>query len=166
VAERFDVVNESDEVIGTALRSEVHGNPSLIHRVAHVLVFSSSGAIYLQLRAESKDIQPGKWDTSVGGHVDAGESYEDAAKREMSEELNMHDARMEFLYRYLHSNEIESEMVSTFRTVSDNAITPDPVEIAEGRFWTREEIAAADRSIFTPNFLAELERYDQWLATR
>lgn len=162
MSERFDIVNETDEVVGSALRSEVHGNPSLIHRVAHVLVFSSSGSLYLQLRAQTKDVQPGKWDTSVGGHVDAGETYEEAARREMSEELGIHDAQLERLYRYRHTNEVESEMVTTFRTVWDGRIEPDESEIQEGRFWTREELAAADQTLFTPNFLDELARYDAW----
>lgn len=164
MAERFDIINEADEVVGSALRSEVHGNPSLIHRVAHVLVFDGAGRLYLQLRAPSKDIQPGKWDTSVGGHVDAGESYADAATREMAEELGIIGAPLERLYRYLHSNEVESEMVTSFRTVWNGLIRPDEAEIAEGRFWTRTEIAAASPSLFTPNFLDELVRFDAWAA--
>ena len=157
--ERFDVVDEHDQVVGSALRSEVHGNPDLIHRVAHVLVFSSSGRLYLQLRAHWKVVQPDRWDTSVGGHVDAGESYEQAAKREMREELGIKGAQIAPLYRYLHRNEFESEMVTTFRTEWDGPVVPDPSEIARGRFWTLQEIESSDPSLFTPNFLDELARY-------
>lgn len=157
--EVFDIVNEADEVVGLATRSEVHGDPSLIHRVAHVLVFDSAGRLYLQRRAPDKDVQPDKWDTSVGGHVDAGERYEEAAAREMREELGITGARLEPLYRYLHRNEYESEMVATFRAIWDGAILIDPSEISEGRFWELGEIDAADESIFTPNFLDELIRF-------
>ena len=84
--EWFDVVNEADEVIGRAPRRRCHGDPSLIHRTAHVAVTPpGGGALLLQLRARTKDIQPGKWDTAVGGHLRPGEDYEAAARREMNE---------------------------------------------------------------------------------
>lgn len=159
--EMFDIVDESDVVVGTAARSEVHGNPALIHRVAHVLVFNHSGELFLQKRVETKDVQPGRWDTSVGGHVDSGESYEDAARREMAEELSISDVDLEPLYDYLHRNRYESEMVRTFRVTWNGAIIPEPSEISEGRFWTFNEIDGADPTLFTPNFLDELTRYRQ-----
>jgi isopentenyldiphosphate isomerase len=160
--EVFDVVDAHDNVVGSATRSEVHGSPDLIHRVAHVLVFAPDGRLYLQKRTETKDVQPGKWDTSVGGHVDKGEGYEQAARREMAEELGITGAPLTRLYRYLHRNEYESEMVTTFAVVWNGGITPDPKEISEGRFWPRKEISEADQSVFTPNFLSELDRYDEW----
>ena len=166
VAEVFDVVNEADAVIGRATREQVHGDPSLIHRVAHVLVSRSDGALFLQLRSPDKDVQPGKWDTSVGGHVDAGESYDEAARREMAEELGIEESPIEAIYRYLHRNAFESEMVTTFRTVWDGPIKTDPIEITAGRFWTLDEIDADDPSVFTPNFLDELARYREWLRAR
>lgn len=162
--ESFDIVDSSDRPIGRATRNEVHGNPSLIHRVAHVLVLNSSGELFLQKRAPDKDVQPGKWDTSVGGHVDAGEDYLAAARREMAEELGIMGAKLRRLYRYLHTNSYESEMVTTFVVRWDGRITVDPGEISEGRFWTVEEINRADPALFTPNFLEELERYRRWAA--
>lgn len=156
--EVFDVVDENDEVVGRALREEVHGDPSLIHRVAHVLVFNSAGELFLQLRAADKDVQPNRWDTSVGGHVDAGEAYEDAARREMREELGIEGCPLERLYRYRHENDYESEMVTSYRAVWDGPIEVDPAEISEGRFWTLADIEAADTALFTPNFLDELAR--------
>lgn len=162
MAEVFDVVDEHDEVVGRARRDEVHGNPSLTHRVAHVLVFNAAGRLYLQRRAADKDVQPDKWDTSVGGHVDAGEAYEAAASREMREELGIVGPPLERLYRYRHENDYESEMVTAYRVTWDGPIEPDPSEVSEGRFWTLEEIDAAAPEIFTPNFLDELARFRAW----
>jgi isopentenyldiphosphate isomerase len=162
MAEEFDIVNEADEIVGRATRAEVHGNPDLLHRVAHVLVFNSGGRLFLQRRAPDKDVQPDKWDTSVGGHVDAGESYDAAARREMREELGIESGSLEHLYKYRHSNDYESEMVSTYRIIWDGPIRIDPTEITEGRFWDLDEIASAHASQFTPNFLDELERYRSW----
>ncbi len=157
--EVFDLVDEHDIVIGTGDREDFHGNPSMIHRVVHVLVFDSSGELYLQKRSLTKDVQPGKWDTSVGGHVGAGESYEEAAYREMKEELGIEGVVLEFLHRYLHSNDYESEFVSTYRCIWNGAIEFNRDEIDEGRFWSLEKIRATDRVKFTPNFLDELNRF-------
>jgi isopentenyldiphosphate isomerase len=157
--EIFDLVDENDIVIGSADREDFHGDPRMIHRVAHVLVFDSSGELYLQKRSINKDVQPGKWDTSVGGHVNSGESYEEAAYREMKEELGIEGTVIEFLYRYLHRNDYESEFVSTYRCFWNGAIDIEKDEIDDGRFWSLKAIREADPRKFTPNFLDELERY-------
>ena len=162
MSEQFDIVDERDVVIGRATRTEVHGDPTLIHRVVHVLVFNSTGRLFLQLRAPDKDVQPNRWDTSVGGHVDAGERYDDAARREMREELGIDHGELEPLYHYLHRNDFESEMVRTYSITWDGSVTVDPTEISAGRFWGLEEIEQSDPQLFTPNFLDELRRYREW----
>ena len=157
--EIFDVVDEQDKVTGQASRQEVHSNPSLIHRVVHVLVFNTEGKLFLQKRSLFKDMQPGKWDSSVGGHVDVGESYEQAAIREMREELGIQGTKLALLHTYLHRNPYESEFVRSYRCYWDGPIRIDPEEIEEGRFWSLKEIRDSDRILFTPNFLDELERF-------
>ena len=162
--EYFDIVDENDQVIGSAPRSRCHGDPSLVHRTAHVVVLHPDGQrILLQKRARTKDIQPGKWDTAVGGHLAHGESYEDGARREMSEELGLpRDLPLKFLFRSEIRNEIESENVGIFLLVSDGPFHFQQEEIDEVRFFTREELANyADD--FTPNLrreLAELQTRD------
>ena len=160
--EVFDIVNRDDEVIGHAARSEVHGNPNLIHRVAHVLVFNSKGELYLQKRAEDKDVQPGKWDSSVGGHLARGETYQEAAFRETEEELGIVNPDLHFLSKYIHSNDYESEYVTTFSCVYDGPIIIQQSEIEEGRFWKLDEVQYADPKLFTPNFLQEMDLYVKW----
>jgi len=157
--EIFDIVDEQDRVTGQASRQQVHRNPSLIHRVVHVLVFNPKGELFLQKRSPVKDMHPGKWDTSVGGHVNAGESYEFAALREMREELGIQGTKLEFLHTYLHRNSYESEFVRSYRCCWDGSIRTDPEEIEEGRFWSFKVIRDSDPLLFTPNFLDELERF-------
>jgi isopentenyldiphosphate isomerase len=150
-------VTEEDDVIGPVPRSRVHGNPSLIHRSVHVLVLGPDGRLLLQKRSARKDTQPGKWDTSVGGHVGFGQTYEEAARREALEELGLDLAGdLIFLYPSRIRNAVESENIRTFLRVSGGPFRPEPGEIDELRFWTRSEIEASLGSgIFTPNFEEE-----------
>ncbi len=162
-SEIFDIVDENDTVIGQAPRSRCHGDPSLVHRVAHAMVFNSAGQLLLQKRSAGKDIQPGKWDTSVGGHLDPGEDYRQAALREMREELGIENVPLTFLYKSQIRNEIESENVATFMTVFDEELFFDPHEIDAVRFWTAEEIdSQLGRGGFTPNFEQEWRMYNDW----
>ena len=86
--EWFDVVDRNDTVIGRASREEVHQN-GLLHRSAHLLVFDGSGRVLLQKRSEGKDRFPGRWDSSVSGHVDSGEGYDQCIVREAMEEIGI-----------------------------------------------------------------------------
>jgi len=159
--EWFPLVDEEGRVVGRALRSQCHGDPSLIHPVVHLLVFDGTGGLLLQLRSRDKDVQPGKWDTSVGGHVGIDEAMEAAVKRETKEELGIDTDRLDlrFLHRYLNRSSIETELVHTFACICSGPFQPDPGEIDEVRFWTREEIERSLGSgLFTPNFEDEFAR--------
>jgi len=154
--ELFPLVNDNGEVIGKATRKECHSGSFLLHPVVHLHVFNSKKELYLQKRALNKDIQPGKWDTSVGGHIDYGEEVLVALKREVREELGITDFEPTYIKSYKFVSTREAEYVNCFYTFYDGLITPDPVEISEGRFWSIEEIKnAVGKDIFTPNFEQE-----------
>lgn len=153
-------VTDDDEIIGPVLRSLVHGNPSLIHRSVHVLVFNSNGKLLLQKRSMLKDTQPGKWDTSVGGHVGFGQSYLEAAHRETEEELGITLKNPQLLYPSRIRDVVESENIHTFLEITNAIIRHDPEEIDEVYFWCRAEIEAKLGShIFTSNFEEEFVRF-------
>lgn len=154
--EMLTLVSDDDSrIIGPVPRRSVHGNPALVHRSVHILVIGR-GCLLLQKRSLTKDTQPGKWDTSVGGHVGYGQTYEEAARREASEELGIEPGSLEFLYPSRIRNAVESENIHTFLHLSDGPFRPEPGEIDELRFWTRAEIdAALGTGCFTSNFEEE-----------
>ena len=157
--EIFPIVNENGEVIGSATRGECHGGSRLLHPVVHLHVFNSKGDIYLQRRPEWKDIQPGKWDTAVGGHIDYGETPEVALRREVREELGITDFTPEFVDKYVFDSKRERELVYVNRTTYDGEIHPSTEELDGGRFWTMQEIREAiGKGVLTPNFESEFQK--------
>lgn len=161
--ELYDVVDEQDRVVGQATRKAVHHDPKLTHRAVHVLVVRTNGNLLLQKRVAGKDIDPGKWDTSVGGHVDAGEDYLTAARREAREELGLIDPDLQFLYDFRYESPRETEQIRSYFIVLDGPVTPDDYEIETIRDWTPAEIdAAVGTGALTHNFEQEWRRFCAW----
>lgn len=157
--EWFPLVDSDGSVIGKATRKECHSGSKLLHPVIHLHVFNDAGDLFLQKRSESKDIQPGKWDTAVGGHVDWGETVEDALRREAMEELGIIGFTPQLVTCYEFESEIERELVHIYKTTYNGDILTNKDEIEEGRFWTLAEVKAGmGKGIFTPNFEGELDR--------
>ena len=156
--EMFPLVDEDGNITGAASRGECHNGSKLLHPVVHLHVFNSRGELYLQKRPEWKDIQPGKWDTAVGGHVDLGESVDIALRREVREELGIEEFTPELLTRYVFESARERELVFSFKTVYDGPVRPSQ-ELDGGRFWPIEEIRThIGKGVFTPNFEQEFQR--------
>ena len=150
--EFFPLVNEAGETIGRASRAECHNGSKLLHPVVHLHIFNHQGDLLLQKRSMKKDIQPGKWDTAVGGHIDYGESVEDALRREVREELGITGFVPELWRTYIFESAIERELVYSFRTVYEGEFHPDPEELDGCRFWKISEIhEAIGKGILTPN---------------
>ena len=151
------LVDENGRITGRATRKEVHNGPGMLHPVIHLHIINSKGEIYLQKRAMHKDTQPGRWDTSVGGHVDLGETIEQALIRETAEELNITGIHPIPLVQYKWETEIESELVFSFRALYNATPVFNKSEIDEGRFWTFPEITKnMGTGIFTPNLEHEI----------
>ncbi|WP_294635069.1 NUDIX domain-containing protein [uncultured Bacteroides sp.] len=154
--EMFPLVDEQGNITGAATRGECHNGSKLLHPVVHLHVFNSQGELYLQKRPDWKDIQPGKWDTSVGGHVDLGESVEMALRREVREELGITEFTPESVTHYIFESSRERELVFVHKTTYDGEICPSD-ELDGGRFWTIAELKEnMGKGVFTPNFEGEI----------
>ncbi|MCL1937324.1 MAG: NUDIX domain-containing protein [Candidatus Azobacteroides sp.] len=151
--ELLPLVEESGKVIGSASRTECHNGSKRLHPVVHLHLFNGKGELLLQKRAKDKDIEPEKWDTSVGGHVDWGENIEDALFREACEELGIQRFLPRFLHSYIFESEIEKELVYAYQTVYEGPFAFDAKEIDDIKFWQLKEIRQRlGMNIFTPNF--------------
>jgi len=148
------VVNEKGEFIKLVPRKVCHdGESMLLHPVIHLHIINGDRHIFLQKRSSKKDIQPGRWDTSVGGHVDPGETTEEALVREAGEEAGLYDFDYELIGKYIWKSDRERELVHSFITRDEQIPVTDPEEIEEGRFWTISQIEEnLGSGIFTPNF--------------
>ncbi len=140
--EIFDVVNERDEIIGQRSRSEVH-RLGLLHRAVHVLVFNSSGKVFLQQRSAQKDRQPGLWDSSASGHVDSGEEYDTCAIREVREEIGLIlTGAPRRLFKLPASPQTDQEHVWVYSCQAEGPFTLSPEEIQNGGWFTPQEVTA------------------------
>jgi len=126
-------VNEQDQVIGKATRSEIHKN-NLLHRSAHILVFNFNNQLFLQKRSILKDESPGLWDISSAGHVNSGESYEVSAYRELWEELGIKTVLTPFA-KIDACVETHNEYVQVYICKTDARIKTNPEEISEGKYF-------------------------------
>lgn len=154
--ELFDVVDENDRVVRQETRAEVH-RQRLLHRAIHVLVFDRAGRIFLQKRSMAKDSEPGRWAASCSGHVDAGEDYDEAAVRELAEEIGVRIT--EPPSRWLRASpcrETGWEFVWVYRLEHEGPFTLHPAEIDDGRWITPEDLAresTEDPKAFARSFL-------------
>lgn len=156
--EMVPVVEENGLVIGQATRQSVHDGSKLMHPVIHLHIINREGCLYIQKRSMKKDLLPGRWDTAVGGHVDYGETLEEALFREASEELGFRDFNPIFLKSYIWESAREKELVNVFATVGNFILKPDNDEVSEGRYWNISELEAnLGMGLFTPNFEQEFK---------
>jgi isopentenyldiphosphate isomerase len=156
--ELIEIVDTEGRTIGLRNRSEVHKDPSLLHKVVHILIFNDAGQLLLQKRSMKKDVAPGKWDTSVGGHVSPGEDWMVAALREMHEELGIASIAIKPLYSYIFAGSFESELVFTYRCIHNGPFPFNREEMEEVAFWEIDDIKRAlGGGMMSDNFESEIK---------
>ncbi len=162
--EWLPIVDEAGKVLGKMPRSIAHKGSMILHPVVHMHVFNSKRELYLQKRADNKLVQPGKWDTAVGGHVAADESIDLSLRREAAEEIGLKDFSATPFKQYKWESSIEKELVFGFISITDKTLKPDPQEVSEGKFWELNEIEKnIGKGLFTPNFEYEFDYLKEYL---
>lgn len=152
------LVDEQGKVTGQAPRSQVHNGSKLLHPVVHLHVLNNKGSILIQKRPADKLIQPGKWDTAVGGHISTGESLEQALKKEAFEEIGLKDFTVKLQKVYKWESEVEAELIYLFTTYDYKGFGIQSDEVEELRFWTKNQVVKnLGKNVFTPNFEVEFK---------
>lgn len=160
--EYFPVIEPNGLVVGRSARTYCHSGAKPLHPVVHLHIIDRFSRIYLQKRPLSKKIQPGKWDTAVGGHVAYGELLSEALYREASEELGFTEFNPIRLLSYEFESEIERELVTVYAAVGHFELHPDPEELDGGAWWELDDVdSSIGKGVFTPNFEAEFEMIRQ-----
>lgn len=140
--ERFDVVDAEDRVLRSERRAVVHRD-QLMHRAVHVFVFNAAGQLYLQRRSWSKDSAAGKWVSSCSGHVDSGEEYDDAARRELREEIGLQvSAGLSRVFKESPCKQTGYEFVWVYHCLSEGPFALNPNEVSDGRWIELNELNA------------------------
>jgi len=152
--EQFTVVDEQDQPKGAATRGEVHAN-NLFHRAVHILIFNPGGDVFLQLRSRTKDRHPLAWDSSAAGHVNAGEEYDQTARRELMEELGIM-VPLERVEKLSASERTGFEFIWLYRGMHEGGFKLNRSEIEAGRFFPPTVVDGwikARRRDFAPGFV-------------
>jgi isopentenyldiphosphate isomerase len=151
--ELFDVVNEENEVIGSALRKEVHSKGH-IHRSVLFFIFDNDGRVFVNQRTENKEFYPGYWSIVFGGHVHSGESYEEAVVRELKEEAGIEEKPELMASFKKRFDELDKENVRVYAIVTGKRLEIDPEEIKQGEFVTMGEL---EKKLKKEKFLPETQ---------
>lgn len=137
-------VDKNDNVIGSGTGAEAR-EEGIIYRIIRILLFNSRGELLIQKRSENVP-SPEKWDQSVGGHVDEGESYLEAAERELEEELGVKDLPLQEITKFYTENIDGAKTMKRFNTLYlgnyDGEVKLNPEETSEVRWITLDELAA------------------------
>ncbi len=145
--EFFIVVDAQDRIVAHKTRGECHANRNLIHRAINVALFNSKGQIALQKRSATKDLYPSFYALSATGHVGKGETYEQAAYREMEEELGVKGVSLSFVSRAIVETEAEREMVTLFKGNYDGRFDFFEEEVASIHWFAKEEIHKIQKTL-------------------
>ncbi|MFF6982202.1 NUDIX hydrolase [Streptomyces sp. NPDC008343] len=156
--ELVERVDERDRVLGVVDRSEAIKNRWL-HRVATTVCRDAKGRILVHRRQKDVSRFPGQYNWLIGGAAEIGESYEEAAARELAEELGV-QASVRFAFKFLCRGAISPYWLGVHEATVTEDIAADPSEIAWHGWVTESELQdALQRWIFVPDGVEALKRY-------
>ena len=159
--ETVQIVDEDNREIAAVPR-HIMREQNLIHRASYILVFNRQGQLFVQKRTMDKDVYPGYFDIAAGGVVLAGESYEEAAKRELAEELGVSGVKLNVLFDQYYEDTDNRVWGRIFSCRHEGPFVLQKEEVAWGRFMDLAEILAlGNREPVTPDGLEVLKRLQE-----
>jgi isopentenyl-diphosphate Delta-isomerase len=157
--EYFDIVSDDDEVVGLATRKDVH-TKGFVHRSVVFFIFDVEGRIFVNQRTDTKEFYPGYWSIVFGGHVRAGEDYDDTVGREAEEEAGVTSQPFFMASFKKRFDDLDRENVRVYGFVADREPVLERTEIKQGAFLTLAEL---ERKIGEEKFLPETARLSEIL---
>ena len=158
-AELVDIVDEADRVVGRTTRAQMRRD-NLLHRVVAILCRNRDGKIYVHRRTATKDLFPNLYDMFTAGMVGAGESYDDAALRELEEELGIRGVTLHPLFRHRYEGDRTRSHTAVYSVEWNGPIAHQPSEIAWGAFRSHSELVAnLEQFEFVPDGAELFTRY-------
>lgn len=154
--ELFVVVDKNDKIIEYRTRFDCHHDKSLIHRAVGIVIFNDNGEILLQKRSQTKDLNPGMYTLSAAGHVSRGETYEQTAQRELTEELGIQSV-LKKQANYLAETMQETEMNCLFTARYNGPFYPNRDEVDEIKFVKTTQLQEYS-SLLTPFAILSLKQ--------
>ena len=162
----FTVVDEHDNVIGAERRSVIH-KEGLIHRIVRILILNDKNELLLQLRAHKEDTYAGKWDQSAGGHVDAGEEYDQAAYRELKEELGVENLELKSIDKFYTDGKTDNKIIRRFNMVYKTTYSGEfklqKDEVSEVKWVSKDDLLdqiSKNPEKFTHGLRTIIEKYN------
>lgn len=156
--EIVDIVDREDRVVDQVPR-HVMREQGLCHRVTYILVFDSSGRLFVQQRTLTKDLYPGFHDLAAGGVVRAGESYEESAARELAEELGIVDKALRYHFKTYFEESDNRCWGKVYSCIHDGPFVLQEEEVASGEFVDVKQVIDGGISPVTPDTRAVFTRY-------
>lgn len=161
-SEKVIIVDHRNHKTGVTTRAEMRRR-HLIHRASYILVFNHGNELFLQKRTGTKDIYPGRYDIAAGGVVQADETYEQSAKRELQEELGIADVPLIRLFDHFYGDADNQVWGRIFSCRHEGPFVLQEEEVASGRFLPLATILSMMHSPtrFTPDGIEILSRFCQ-----
>lgn len=131
-------VDEHDNILGEISRKEAH-QKGLLHRTIGIIILNNKGEILLQKRSINKDTFPGMYTISASGHVDKGENYDQAAQREMQEELGI-NTKLNFIKTVINDHPEHKQMQAFYLARNNGPFKIQHEEVDETKFFTITEV--------------------------
>lgn len=166
MSERIVFVDENDVPIGAGTREEAWANGIYV-RIVRAVIRDENGRILSQRRSKEKKSYPDRWTDSASGHVDEGDTYDTAIKRELIEELGI-NTDLNFVGKFASKDVTDNKIILEFNAIYEGFINSSvqlklqKSEVSDTKWYELSELKRLMKdspNLFTPGFRELVARY-------